>query len=527
MNETVFTNARLITPDAVVEGTLVVRDGRIVSLDNGASSLAERIDLEGDYLMPGLVELHTDNLEKHFIPRPKVLWPQGVPAFFAHDAQIVASGITTVFDALSVGEYHDKGRIAMLGKAVGALNSCRSTGKLRSEHLLHLRCEVADPRMQDLFFPLSDTPALSLVSLMDHTPGQRQWRDTSSYRTYYSNIASWTDEEFEQVVERLQTARDGCAEDNAASVMAFCRERGLPMASHDDTLVEHVEEALGNGIAISEFPTTMEAARHASENGMLVLMGAPNVVRGGSHSGNISALEIAQAGYLGSLSSDYVPVSLLEAAFALSEGGYMSLPAAVGLVTANPAEAVGLADRGSLEVGRRADLECLAGRRGGFLMRQGQLVYVMGASGSGKDSLLQALRPRLRGVPVAFARRYITRPLSAKGERHIAVSPERFEAMAASGEFVMDWRSHGLRYGIGKCVETTLAHGGVVLMNGSREYLPEALRRFPDRIARASMPAQYPDGVRRIDNSGPLVESTEAFYRMVARLIEEKTDFRQ
>ena len=210
MNETVFTNARLITPDAVVEGTLVVRDGRIVSLDNGASSLAERIDLEGDYLMPGLVELHTDNLEKHFIPRPKVLWPQGVPAFFAHDAQIVASGITTVFDALSVGEYHDKGRIAMLGKAVGALNSCRSTGKLRSEHLLHLRCEVADPRMQDLFFPLSDTPALSLVSLMDHTPGQRQWRDTSSYRTYYSNIASWTDEEFEQVVERLQTARDGC-----------------------------------------------------------------------------------------------------------------------------------------------------------------------------------------------------------------------------------------------------------------------------------------------------------------------------
>ena len=158
---------------------------------------------------------------------------------------------------------------------------------------------------------------------------------------------------------------------------------------------------------------------------------------------------------------------------------------------------------------------------------------------------------------MAFARRYITRPLSAKGERHIAVSPERFEAMAASGEFVMDWRSHGLRYGIGKGVETTLAHGGVVLMNGSREYLPEALRRFPDlvpvlvevdasvlrarllargreqggdieeRIARASMPAQYPDGVRRIDNSGPLVESTAAFYRMVARLIEEKTDFRQ
>lgn len=356
MNETVFTNARLITPDAVVEGSLLVRDGNIASLDEGASAAAERIDLEGDYLLPGLVELHTDNLEKHFIPRPKVVWPQGVPAFFAHDAQIVASGITTVFDALSVGEYHDKGRIAMLGKAVNALNACRDSGQLRAEHLLHLRCEVADPRMQELFFPLSDTPALRLVSLMDHTPGQRQWRDTSSYRTYYSNLTTWTDEEFEKIVARLQETRDDCAEDNAASVMAFCRERGLPMASHDDTLVEHVEEALDNGIAISEFPTTIEAARHAAENGMLVLMGAPNVVRGGSHSGNVSALEVAQAGYLGSLSSDYVPISLLEAAFALSETGYMPLHAAVGLVTANPAEAVGLDDRGSLETGRRADL---------------------------------------------------------------------------------------------------------------------------------------------------------------------------
>ena len=220
MDKTLFTNALLVTPDGVKKGELLTEDGIIRDISDGGAqgaSGAEVIDLKGDYLIPGIIELHTDNLEKHLMPRPKIDWPDARSAVFAHDAQIVASGITTVFDALSVGEYHDKGRIAMLGKAVGALNSCRSTGKLRSEHLLHLRCEVADPRMQDLFFPLSDTPALSLVSLMDHTPGQRQWRDTSSYRTYYSNIASWTDEEFEQVVERLQTARDGCAEDNAAS----------------------------------------------------------------------------------------------------------------------------------------------------------------------------------------------------------------------------------------------------------------------------------------------------------------------
>lgn len=182
-------------------------------------------------------------------------------------------------------------------------------------------------------------------------------------------------------------------------------------------------------------------------------------------------------------------------------------------------------------------------------MRQGRLVYVMGASGAGKDSLLQLLRPRLRGVPAVFARRYITRPLSVRGERHIAVSPERFADMAASGQFIMDWRSHGLRYGIGRGVETTLGHGHVVLVNGSREYLPEALRRYPDlvpvlvevdasvlrarllargreqgedieeRIARASIRAEYPEGVRRIDNSGPIAESVEALHRLVMQLV--------
>lgn len=190
-------------------------------------------------------------------------------------------------------------------------------------------------------------------------------------------------------------------------------------------------------------------------------------------------------------------------------------------------------------------------------MRQGRLVYVMGASGSGKDSLLQLLRPRLRGLPVVFARRYITRPLSVRGERHIAVSPERFADMAASGQFVMDWRSHGLRYGIGRGIETTLGSGHVVLMNGSREYLPEAIRHYPDlvpvlvevdasalrarllargrergadieeRIARASMRAEYPGEVRRIDNSGPLAESVDALYRLVSGLLGEKVVSRQ
>lgn len=359
MKEYVLRNARVVTPATVMHGHVLVRDGLVADVDEGdiqPTAGLECIDCEGDYLLPGFVELHTDNLEKHLVPRPKVVWPQAEPAFFAHDAQIVAAGITTVFDALSVGEYHDKGRIAMLGRGVDALNHCRRSGMLRADHLLHLRCEVADPRMRDLFFPLSDTPCLKLVSLMDHTPGQRQWRDTTAYRTYYSNIRSWTDEEFTAMMHELEEVRDSCANDNAASVMEFCRQHHLPMASHDDTLVEHVEEALSNGISISEFPTTTEAACCASENGMLVMMGAPNVVRGGSHSGNASALDVAKEGHLGALSSDYVPASLLAAVFELAAREIMSLPAAVNLVSANPAESVGLDDRGRIDVGRRADM---------------------------------------------------------------------------------------------------------------------------------------------------------------------------
>lgn len=362
MNERVFTGCRIVLEHEVVSGHVLVRDGKIADIARGPAPCLSHVpvyECEGDYLVPGLVELHTDNLEKHLLPRPKVLWPQPKSAFHAHDAQIVSAGITTVFDALAVGEYHDKGRIAMLGEAVQALHACREQGSLRAEHLLHLRCEVADPRMQELFFPVSDEPSLHLISLMDHTPGQRQWRNTESYRTYYSQTVTWTDEEFCRMTAELQARRDACADDNAASIVAFCHQHHLPMASHDDTLPEHVNEALANGISICEFPTTEEAARYAAESGMTVLMGAPNIVRGGSHSGNVSAETVAAGGWLGALSSDYVPVSLIGAVFTLAQHGTMTLPEAMQLVTSRPAAAVGLTDRGRIAPGLRADLAVL------------------------------------------------------------------------------------------------------------------------------------------------------------------------
>ncbi len=353
MKETILAGARVLTPEGLKKGHLVMAEGRIKALGNGSFPPGCE-DLGGDFLIPGLVELHTDNLEKHLMPRPKVFWPSPAAALEAHDAQIVASGITTVFDSLCVGEPADKGRRAMLTLAVQALEEGRRAGGLRADHLVHLRCELADPEMGDRFEELEHLPRLRLISLMDHTPGQRQWRDPQAYRNYYQR--HWSDEDYARATAELAAQRDRHAPGNEARVVDFCRKRHIPMASHDDTLVEHVEDALAKRMAISEFPTTLEAARAAKNGGLAVMMGAPNLVRGGSHSGNVAALEVAEAGCLSCLSSDYVPASLIHGAWLLHEQAGWPLEKALATVTSAPAEAVGLTDRGRLEPGRRADV---------------------------------------------------------------------------------------------------------------------------------------------------------------------------
>lgn len=382
MDKTLFTNALIVTPDSVKKGELLAEDGviRDVSCDGAAGSEgAHVVDLKGDYLIPGIIELHTDNLEKHLMPRPKIDWPDARSAVFAHDAQIVASGITTVCDAMSVGEYYDKGRVAMMGRAIEALSEARDTGMLRSDHYLHLRCELPYDRMQELFKEVCDSPVLRLISLMDHTPGQRQWRNLASYRIYHSDYKTWTDEEFREAVKEMQEQRDGCADDNAAFAIGWAKQHHIPMASHDDTTAEQVRDAVQDGVCISEFPTTMEAAQTAADCGLVVTMGAPNIVRGKSSSGNVSALDVAKAGCLGSMSSDYVPVSLLEAVFILAQDGVMPLPKAMALVSSTPARLIGLTDRGSLTKGLSADMVHVKMRDGRPLVcsvwRRGKRVF--------------------------------------------------------------------------------------------------------------------------------------------------------
>lgn len=352
----VFKNARLVLPDAVVAGSLSVQDGRIQSLDRGATAVTEALDLEGDYLLPGLVEIHTDNFERHLMPRPKVQWA-AAPALLAHDAEVAAAGITTVFDALGVGEADtDSLRGSAWHGVLETIDACAAQGLLRADHHLHVRCELPAPNTIELFAPFHDHPRLGLISLMDHTPGQRQWEDIEQARIYYTGKKGWSLEKFERQVQHAATLQAQYAEPHRAYFVEYCRAHGIALASHDDTTLAHVEQAHAEGAAMSEFPTTLTAARAAHERGLLTVMGGPNVVRGGSHSGNVAAAELARHGLLDILSSDYVPGSLLSAALRLEQDGILGLPQAVATITRNPARACGMADRGELAPGLRADL---------------------------------------------------------------------------------------------------------------------------------------------------------------------------
>ncbi|MCS3471893.1 alpha-D-ribose 1-methylphosphonate 5-triphosphate diphosphatase [Pseudomonas sp. JUb42] len=357
LNEQILTNAQVVTADRVFLGTVVLSDGLISAVEEGRSQLPQAVDLQGDYLLPGLVELHTDNLEKHLSPRPGVDWPSA-SAVLSHDAQIVAAGITTVFDALSIGDVNPKGkRMQQLPSMLEAIAKAQAAGQTRAEHLLHLRCEVSHPDTLSVFRDLVEQPLVQLVSVMDHAPGQRQFALESKYREYYMGKYHLSAAEMDGfIVEQVGNSRE-YSDRYRRAIVEICLERGLSVASHDDATLAHVEESAGYGMSIAEFPTTLEAAEACRRLGMNVLMGAPNVVRGGSHSGNVAAAGLAQQGLLDILSSDYYPASLLQAAFVLAaEDGHCDLPQAMNMVSRAPARSAGLEDRGEIRVGLRADL---------------------------------------------------------------------------------------------------------------------------------------------------------------------------
>ncbi len=354
----IITNVKMILEQEVVNGSLEVREGRIVALSDTQSRHSSAIDGQGAYLLPGLVELHTDNLEKFFTPRPKVNWPGG-SAMASHDALMISSGITTVLDAIALGYINDQGaRLANLERMLNTIVSSQQRGLNRAEHLLHLRCELPNADTASTFEALVEQGPVAMVSLMDHTPGQRQFVDSEKYRTYYMGKYGLNEAEMAKFEAEQTAASEKWSDANRQQIAQSARQRGIALASHDDATVEHALESSALGCAVAEFPTTVAAAKASHEAGLKVMMGAPNIVRGGSHSGNVAAAELARHGVLDILSSDYYPASLLDAAYQLANmpDNHYDLCQAIKMVSLSPAQTLGLNDRGSISEGKRADL---------------------------------------------------------------------------------------------------------------------------------------------------------------------------
>ena len=349
-------NANIVLGDQIVLGQVEVEDGFITKIAEGDHVPSGAVDLGGDYLIPGLVELHTDNLERHIEPRPGVKFPHE-HAILAHDGELASVGITTVFDALRIGSLSDsKTNYGKYARQVASeILSMRGEGLLRVRHMLHLRAEVCSDTLIEELHEFGKDDRIGLVSLMDHTPGQRQFRDKSKLKDYIVGKYGFTDAQFDKhVLEQQERGnRNRTAHENA--VVERARYFGAKLASHDDTTAEQVNSSYDMNIRLAEFPTTLEAAQTCRERGIKIIMGAPNVLRGGSHSGNVAALELAEHGLLDILSSDYVPASLINSAFRLGEF-WNDLPRAIKTVTQNPADATDLKDRGRIKTGCYGDL---------------------------------------------------------------------------------------------------------------------------------------------------------------------------
>lgn len=357
MSEHVLSNAKLVFEKEQFKGSIKFNNGIITAIDKGTQTSKKSIDCNGDFVCPGLIELHTDNLERHMEPRPGVTWPLDA-ALLSHDSELASVGITTVYDALRVGSIISETKKSYpkyAKKIVKLFLEMLKFNFLRVSHFIHLRAEICSETLIEELDEFSKEDRIGILSMMDHTPGQRQFRDISKMAEYLKGKYSMSKNEINEHFNLLYQLQEKNGKIHTHKILECSKYLNTVLASHDDTTLNDVLSSKKMGVKLAEFPTTLEAAKASNKNGLMVIMGAPNLLRGKSHSGNLSAIDLVEEKTLSILSSDYMPSSLLLGAIKL---GIISEDMCYGIatVTSNPAKAMGLKDRGVLEIGKRADL---------------------------------------------------------------------------------------------------------------------------------------------------------------------------
>ena len=376
----------IATPTRVItEGALVIEAGRIAAVLETTPPLGgEDVRWVSGLIAPGFLDLHSDALEKEIRPRPGASMPVDL-AIMELDRKLAGHGITTIAHAISFTETDGDIRAHRDSEQVAwAIGKCVPTCLVR--HLVHARYEMTDTGAAPTVARLLDRDALCMVSFMDHSPGGRQFKCLEDFVRYYSPVYGLDRPAVVRLVEEKNRRRQeavGTLEETLEGLAAAARRRGVILASHDDQSAEQVAWARRLGVTISEFPVSAEAAEAARTNGLHVVMGAPNLLRGQSTSGNLSALDAIRRGTLDSLCSDYYPAAMLHAVFKLCTEGHARLPEAFGLVSLHPARALGLdRETGSLEAGKAADLVIIGERREipvvTHTFREGREVFVAG-----------------------------------------------------------------------------------------------------------------------------------------------------
>jgi alpha-D-ribose 1-methylphosphonate 5-triphosphate diphosphatase len=354
MKRTLLIHARVVFPTEVHDDIAVlIEDGRIAALDPDSTRNTEIIDLSGRLLIPGMIDLHCDALEKEIEPRPNVHFPLDFACAQADKRNAVA-GITTVFHALSFAN-HELGvrNNAFAAEIARAVHAWRLHALI--DNRVHVRYEVTDDTAPPVLSELIENGDAHLMSFMDHSPGQGQFRDVEAYRDYLARTYKTDEDSLDSIMTRKLAAAQGAME-RMKSLAEQARMHHVSIASHDDDSPDKVTTVQGLGAVISEFPINLETARAAREKGLSTLFGAPNILRGKSQSGNMRALDAVESGVADCLCGDYSPAALLPSIMRLPSLTDISLCQAVAMVTVNPACAAGLADRGEIAIGKRADL---------------------------------------------------------------------------------------------------------------------------------------------------------------------------